>query len=380
MGKYIQWTYEMIKEYIESLGYILISKEYKNTDTKLVFKDKDGYYYEMTFYGLYNSRNKPQKFYPSNSYTIQNIKLLLIKINLDLQLVDEHYKRSSQKLTFTDSQGYYYSINLNNLISNPNTRAFDNNNPYTIYNIKLWCKLNSKPFQLISKIYGGSQQKLEWQCLKSDCKEIFLMCWTDIHQGCGCGYCHGLQVGLSNCLATLNPKLASEWHPTLNGDLTPYDVTANSGKYIWWQCSRNSEHIWNAEIKNRNNHPNCPECNNPYKGEERISKILKDKCINFFSQYKFSNCKYKRVLPFDFYLIDCCVAIEYQGIQHYEPVDYFGGEKQFKIQQKLDQIKRDYCKNNNIMLIEIPYWDFDNIEQILLKELDLNLSENKLAI
>jgi hypothetical protein len=51
-------------------------------------------------------------------------------------------------------------------------------------------------------------------------------------------------------------------------------------------------------------------------------------------------------------------------------VKFFRGEN-FGIQQKIDQIKREYCKNNNIKLLEIPYWDFDKIEEILNKELSL---------
>lgn len=65
------------------------------------------------------------------------------------------------------------------------------------------------------------------------------------------------------------------------------------------------------------------------------------------------------------------LLIEFQGIQHYEPVEIFGGEKQFKIQQEHDKRKREYAINNNIKLLEIPYWDFDNVEEILSRELGL---------
>jgi Fe-S cluster assembly iron-binding protein IscA len=116
----------------------------------------------------------------------------------------------------------------------------------------------------------------------------------------------------------------------------------------------------------------CPFCNIS-KGEKEIFKVLKRININFYQQYKFANCKLKLPLPFDFYIPNYNICIEYQGIQHYEPVIFFGGEKQFKLQQKLDQIKKNYCNNNNIKLIEIPYWDFDNIELILTKGLNLKV-------
>ena len=67
----------------------------------------------------------------------------------------------------------------------------------------------------------------------------------------------------TNDLATLNPEIAMEWHPTKNGELTPNDVTAGSHKKVWWQCSKFKNHEWDARIKDRtrSNVPTgCPDC------------------------------------------------------------------------------------------------------------------------
>ena len=77
-------------------------------------------------------------------------------------------------------------------------------------------------------------------------------------------------------------------------------------------------------------------------------------------------------MPFDFYLVDYNILIECQGEQHYKPISVFGGEKGFKLQQKRDNIKRNYCKNHNIHLIELPYWDF-NSKNSYIKTLDNEL-------
>ena len=61
------------------------------------------------------------------------------------------------------------------------------------------------------------------------------------------------------------------------------------------------------------------------------------------------------------------MCIEFQGIQHYKPVEIFGGLKKFKEQQINDNIKRKYCKNNNIYLLEISYKDIESISEILDK-------------
>ena len=98
-------------------------------------------------------------------------------------------------------------------------------------------------------------------------------------------------------------------------------------------------------------------------GEETIETFLNESNIVYLPQHRFDGCKYKRELPFDFFLPDYNVCIEYQGIQHYEPVEWFyDTENTFEERQKRDQIKREYCKDNGILLIEIPY--FYNNEKI----------------
>lgn len=112
----------------------------------------------------------------------------------------------------------------------------------------------------------------------------------------------------------------------------------------------------------------CPICRDS-RGELEIYNLLKKHNIKFTTQKKFKECKNIRPLPFDFYLNDLSVCVEYDGGQHFEPVDFFGGEEKFKLQQINDNIKNTYCKENNIPLLRIPYWDYDNIESILEKEL-----------
>ena len=78
------------------------------------------------------------------------------------------------------------------------------------------------------------------------------------------------------------------------------------------------------------------------------------------------------MLSYDFYLQQYNLLIEFQGKQHEQPIEYFGGEKTFKKQQEHDKRKREYAKQNNINLLEIWYYDFDNITEILNKELGLS--------
>ena len=80
-------------------------------------------------------------------------------------------------------------------------------------------------------------------------------------KGSRCPYCTGKKV-LSgfNDLATLKPKVAEEWHPTLNSGLTPQEVSPGSNKKVWWRCSEH--HVWQAVVysRTRKNGSGCPVC------------------------------------------------------------------------------------------------------------------------
>ena len=76
------------------------------------------------------------------------------------------------------------------------------------------------------------------------------------------------------------------------------------------------------------------------------------------------------MLSFDFYLPEYNTIIEYQGLQHYRYVPSFQSEKVFKEGQIRDDIKRKYCKDNNINLIEIPYNE-KNVEKEIKTRLNI---------
>jgi hypothetical protein len=98
----------------------------------------------------------------------------------------------------------------------------------------------------------------------------------------------------------------------------------------------------------------CPICRES-NGESKIRVYLENNNIKYTKQHTFNNCRNKKQLPFDFYLQKYNLCIEYNGIQHYKPIIFFGGEKTFIEQKKNDKIKKDYCKKNNIPLLIIKY-------------------------
>ena len=118
-------------------------------------------------------------------------------------------------------------------------------------------------------------------------------------------------------------------------------------------------------IKHCNRKNGCPICKES-KGEKQIRLYLVKYDINFIQQYRFINCVNKRMLPFDFYLPDLNVCIEYNGIQHYKPVTYYGGDDKFKQQIINDNIKYSYCNDNEIEFLVIKY-DEDIVKSLTKK-------------
>ncbi|MDM0587711.1 hypothetical protein QTH25_13120 [Clostridium perfringens] len=145
--------------------------------------------------------------------------------------------------------------------------------------------------------------------------------------------------------------------------LSPY-VKDGEKILIDFNCGHEPNWIIPNSLKKNKSCPVCKES----KGEKAIREYLEKNNIIFKQEYKFEDCRYKYVLPFDFYISSKNLCIEFDGRQHFESNDFFGGEKSFKDTKIRDKIKNNYCKDNNIKLIRIPYWELDSIEKILDKE------------
>ena len=106
----------------------------------------------------------------------------------------------------------------------------------------------------------GSDKRVWWKCPKGDDHEWEATISMRTSRAYGCPICTNKKAALSNCLATINPKLAKEWHPTKNGDLTPFDVTPGSDKKVWWKCPKGDDHEWEALVYSRTTGQGCPVC------------------------------------------------------------------------------------------------------------------------
>ncbi len=118
----------------------------------------------------------------------------------------------------------------------------------------------------------------------------------------------------------------------------------------------------------------CKNCSKiKSSGAFRVEQFLEKSNLRWEPEYRFSDCRNKLELPFDFAVLDSnqspILLIEFDGKQHFEPVDFFGGQKGFEYRKQNDRIKDAYCAENNITLLRIPYWEYGNIERLITDKL-----------
>lgn len=108
-------------------------------------------------------------------------------------------------------------------------------------------------------ISRGSKKKAWWRCPNGHTWQAAVH--TRTGSGTGCPVCAGkVALAEENDLLTLYPDLARQWHPDLNGTLTPEQVLPGSHKVVWWVCEKG--HQWRAQIKSRVSGCGCPVCAN----------------------------------------------------------------------------------------------------------------------
>lgn len=126
-------------------------------------------------------------------------------------------------------------------------------------------------------VVGGSPRPVWWRCPAGpdhawQCSPL-VMSRTDFASGAtGCPFCAGMRASVTNSVAT-HPTLAAEWHPEKNTD-DPRNVVASTGRKLWWRCTKNPAHEWQATGANRTRNRGCPHC-------KRSLRSILEVCLEF---------------------------------------------------------------------------------------------------
>jgi len=299
-----------------------------------------------------------------------NKAIKIHKNNYDYSLVQ--YIRSKSKVIIICRKHKEFSIRPNDHLNGQGCpeckkETLSKLKKHTINNFLIKAnKIHNYTYDYSQSIYNGTGINIKIICKKHG---IFKQTPHNHLTGQGCPTCK------FEFLSNYNKSTKEEFinksikiHKDNNDySLVEYIKSKSKVKIICKKCNNIYEQKPNSHLLGNS----CPKCKSS-KGEIKILNYLIENSISFIHQKTFNGCKNKQLLQFDFYLPDYNTCIEYDGKQHYESIDFFGGEIGFKNTQIRDNIKNNFCKNNNIIMIRITYKDFKNIKTILNKHLKTN--------
>lgn len=212
-------------------------------------------------------------------------------------------------------------------------------------------------------VTAGVNKKIFWLC---NIGHVWDSGVNSRSKGSNCPICHGLKVlpGF-NDLETLHPKIAADWHSTLNTTLLPSMVAAGTHQKFWWICSKNN-HIWEATVKDRVRGTGCPKCATTIsRQEQEMADYLRAYYPNLTIQN--SNRKVISPLELDIYIPERKIAIEFNGLYWH---DERSKGKGYHHKKWLE------CKNKGIQLIQIWEDDWNKRKDIVLNSLTRKIGDD----
>lgn len=341
-----------------------------HTTTNIIAIDYSGYKYRISMSNL-RAGKKPNRFM-NNPFAIDNLKRYLEIHHPTYHLLDDTYINCKTKMRFIcelhPDDGIQYN-SIDNIVHNHHTckhcsfdemRAQREIPTETIIN-----HCNNLGLDYVGRFSRNNETRVKFICPKHRNKGTQEISWYHLKTSVyGCSYCAGKHITTDDFVQTMKK---------INSDIDIVGEYKGSEEPIECHC-KICGHIWYPIGRSLKYGTGCPNCKTS-KGERKIKEYLSEHDIKFIPQHTFNDCIYQSKLKFDFYIPDYKIAIEYDGHQHFFPVDFANrgkewAERQFAINQNRDKVKNEYCAKNDITLIRIPYFKYDNIENILAHELN----------
>lgn len=379
MTKHIHWNTELFKNKVKELTngeYELLGK-YEKTHIKTIIKHlKCGHEFEMEPHSFLAGQRCPYCRYKSNkvggrkSYDL--FKNEVQELTNNEYDVLPPYKNNKTKVEFIHlSCGSRFKMRPDNFLNGARCPVCSKK-----HGIELRTMANDE-FIRRSYLTWGNEYTILSSYINSNtlvkvkhnkCGNIYMTRPADFLRGHGCLKCS--YVDRSPKIGVNQRTPLSEVKKSIKDILgDQYIVLTEDSEYKGNRQRISIKHLlcghtYKARYSDISySHTGCPYCSKfggLSSGEQIVSYVLKDyyhfnQDEDFYYGYVIPDLKYKNNLHFDFWLLKQRIAIEYDGKQHYIPINYFGGLKAFQQQQKRDQLKDQYCKDNHITLIRIPY-------------------------
>lgn len=370
--------YEYIQNEFKKRGLILLSEEYKNSRDKLLFENLDGYKATMSYSNL-SSNKSPQYFSKYNPYTIENIDRFLLNNNSNTKLLTRKFINSNVDLEFLCECGNHFHRSWINL----NQQTYRCCNKCAVKNRGLSQRVDFRDvidtftqhgFVLISTRdeYNNNSSYLE--CIDKDGYRGY-QSYNHLKFGRTTISKFTLKSNsASNVLYNLNVWAKNNNIKARCIDLCDFNQWTKQGIKCRCECG---EIFYTSIASFMNGKNKCDKCSKSISNIEKMTMDWLNKYgIVYAHQYRIDDCRNILALPFDFYVPFRNLLIEVDGeghymVSHFNHCSYEKAEKTFNNTKKNDAIKNQYCKENNIPLLRIPYWEYktDNYKNILYANL-----------
>jgi hypothetical protein len=194
-----------------------------------------------------------------------------------------------------------------------------------------------------SEISVNSNVKVWWKCDKANDHVWMISPNSRYTQKSECPYCKSRKVTKSNCLATTHPKIAKQWHPEKNGDLTPNLIGAFYSKRVWWKCDKGDDHEWYVKPTDRTGYSTgCPFCTLTPQSKQELTITFE--LMKFFKNIDPKGFKTRldgRLRAIDIYIPKLNLCVEFDG-------SYWHKNK-----RELDKIKSEMLFEEGFKLIRV---------------------------
>lgn len=228
---------------------------------------------------------------------------------------------------------------------------------------KLRSICNENEYELITKEedYENSTMSIEFKCKKHGTQIMALTNLLGGHKCIDCSY-ESRGKNFRN-----SPDYVEQVINSINGNklLNKEDYIGSNVRNLKVLCGKCGKHTFLVSFSDYYNVKvhQCRSCSSSESvGEKKIADYLDSCAIQYVREKKFDDCRDKRALPFDFYVPEYNLTIEFDGQHHY--FDIWGTEN-FKRTQHHDKIKDQFCKDNGISMLRIPYWEGRNVDKLI---------------
>ncbi len=363
----------LIKQNLQEWGFsILDESEYKNTHGKINLIDTEGYKYFTSYDQIHSNiklGSKLEKIGKTNPYAMENLQLYIQKQGSNTKVIDTQYYSTKSLInlvcgncgnTYKDT---YDHIRMKNHIycQSCGIERRASTHRHQVDDIKQ--QLSTKGYKLLNENFQTVQniEVEDKDGYRSSCANFYVLMN-------GKGFIRNHKQNLYTPY-NINLYLQKQGILTEVADLTPRHIEVKKDK-IGFVCNGCGDvfyalfdHIkFNGKIL-------CDKCSVTMSNlEYKVKQYLDDNNVAYETQKRFPKCKKKRCLPFDFYLSDYNYVIEVHGQQHYYEEENFS--RTLKEQQEYDQYKKQFCIDNNIGYLELPFWLINNPPQTYKKKIN----------